>query len=768
MSALGWLARVLDAEFACERVSDSALTPFQQLGLAAVERALDLYGGALLADEVGLGKTHVAVSLLKHRGGGLVCAPAGLLPMWRRRVAEAGASGVSFCSHALLARGQFDLEDAPQGVVVVDEAHGFVNPQARRSQAVAALAMRRPVLLLTATPVGISAGDLGRLLRLFVPHGALMPLLGASLEDFLAKPGADLSLLWRSVVIRRPRWLIQQAWPSGVEVLGSDGRPKRLGFPVRRDVRLAWEMDNGTAAALERLVDGVTGFDEASLGICGGLLGALLLARLESSPEAVDVSLARLEGFVRRRLEALAKGRDLDRRAWRRCFGAMVAEEDRQQVMAFMFDPALQPGQGPLSAALGGQLAQIQRLRQAVEVWRRADPKFAALVRWCESEPGQGTAVIFTRFADTARALHHKLQARWPIDEVGLVTSGHGRVGALKVGVAGVLEALEAGRLRVLVATDVLAEGFNLQSCASVISHDLPWNPRRLVQRFGRVDRLGRPGRQVNAVLMVPEARFERWLGQVERLGARAEVMERMLGQRLHTAGWLRGVLRGEVEVESEAAMEADLGLRLAWWRLEGARRADGGPLGWRVRATPRQPPGVLFVVSLGLPGAAPRWCFVPQQAGAPLVVRRGALVEGVLALPRRRREPLMVPPAMALRRALEDAWWHRQRLRAARLGPPAHPPGSAAARLLRHLAALPPPRPHETAVVSRREALRRALAVPLPAHLACAVDGALRGGEPLEAFEAILKGHGVEAKRGEEGGELEVLGFVVFAAEPS
>ena len=54
-----------------------------------------------------------------------------------------------------------------------------------------------------------------------------------------------------------------------------------------------------------------------------------------------------------------------------------------------------------------------------------------------------------------------------------------------------------ANHFDLLLCTDVLAEGFNLQQCRNIINYDLPWNPMRLVQRHGRVDRIGSPHERV-------------------------------------------------------------------------------------------------------------------------------------------------------------------------------------------------------------------------------------------------------------------------------
>ena len=61
----------------------------------------------------------------------------------------------------------------------------------------------------------------------------------------------------------------------------------------------------------------------------------------------------------------------------------------------------------------------------------------------------------------------------------------------------------------VLVTTDVLAEGMNLQQCRNIINYDLPWNPMRLVQRHGRIDRIGSPHEEVFMRCFFPDARLE-------------------------------------------------------------------------------------------------------------------------------------------------------------------------------------------------------------------------------------------------------------------
>ena len=56
-----------------------------------------------------------------------------------------------------------------------------------------------------------------------------------------------------------------------------------------------------------------------------------------------------------------------------------------------------------------------------------------------------------------------------------------------------------------MIATDVLSEGLNLQDCNKIVNYDLPWNPVRLIQRFGRIDRIGSEHDVVYGFNFLPE-----------------------------------------------------------------------------------------------------------------------------------------------------------------------------------------------------------------------------------------------------------------------
>src|SRR5438034_932139 len=85
--------------------------------------------------------------------------------------------------------------------------------------------------------------------------------------------------------------------------------------------------------------------------------------------------------------------------------------------------------------------------------------------------------------------------------------------------------------LQTLIATDVLAEGLNLQDCDKIINYDLHWNPVRLIQRFGRIDRIGSEHAVVYGFNFLPETGIEKNLGLRQKLHNRIQEIHNTIGE---------------------------------------------------------------------------------------------------------------------------------------------------------------------------------------------------------------------------------------------
>ena len=87
-----------------------------------------------------------------------------------------------------------------------------------------------------------------------------------------------------------------------------------------------------------------------------------------------------------------------------------------------------------------------------------------------------------------------------------------------------------ATEIRVLLATDIVSEGQNLQDCARVLNYDLHWNPVRLIQRFGRVDRIGTEHEVIHLQNMWPDTAVDAGLSLTETLGRRIQTFHDLIG----------------------------------------------------------------------------------------------------------------------------------------------------------------------------------------------------------------------------------------------
>jgi hypothetical protein len=316
------------------------LAPFQWTAAARLEEALARWGGALLADAVGLGKSYVALRIIEaecRRGGRVaVVVPAALRRDWAarlRRLPSAGRSS-ALVTHAGLSRGRRPAFAAAAAVgvsagagaargtgpelVVVDEAHAFRNPATRRYRALAELCAGARVLLLSATPVNNSPRDLYFLLRLFADDAAFRPLGIADLATALLREGATrqaLRPLLAAVLVRRTRAAIRRAYGTAGPPL-PDGT--RLRFPERAAPHaVRYRLDDVAPgfcrrihALLRRLTFAAHQPERPAAGM-GELIRTGFLKRLESSLHAGLITARRQARFQREFLEALDAGRRL-------------------------------------------------------------------------------------------------------------------------------------------------------------------------------------------------------------------------------------------------------------------------------------------------------------------------------------------------------------------------------------------------------------------------------------------------------------------------
>jgi superfamily II DNA/RNA helicase len=165
------------------------------------------------------------------------------------------------------------------------------------------------------------------------------------------------------------------------------------------------------------------------------------------------------------------------------------------------------------------------------------DDKLQTLLSALHQQPlNGGKCLIFTQFADTARYLHEQIRTtgKWPDAEV--IFSDRTR----KTSVVGRFAPKANPSFRtqdgqpeidLLIATDVLSEGLNLQDCDKVVNYDLHWNPVRLIQRFGRIDRIGSEYGVIYGFNFLPETALDEHLGLRDKLATRIKEIHDTIGE---------------------------------------------------------------------------------------------------------------------------------------------------------------------------------------------------------------------------------------------
>jgi len=477
----------------------------------------------LLADDPGAGKTIMAGLLIRElivRGDVrrcLICAPGSLIEQWQdelwtkfqldftiltREMVETARSGNPFAEQDLIivrldqvSRSdelQARLQQTDWDLVVCDEAHkmsasffGGDLKETKRYRLGKLLGdITRHFLLMTATPHNGKEEDF----QLF------LALLDADRFEGRFRDGVhkvDVSDLMRRMVKEK--------------LLKFDGKPL---FPERRAYTVNYQLSPEEST----LYDAVTEYvrqefnradqfeNDGRKGTVGFAL-TILQRRLASSPEAIYLSLKRRRERLEKRLKEAQRERALtlqdegmtfNEEDWDDFDDAPDAESER--VESELVDSATA---ARTVVELEAEILSLRALEALALKLRRSgtDRKWMELLRLLQDTPemrdpvrGQRKLVIFTEHRDTLSYLEERLKTLMGRTEpIVCIHGGMGRDARRTVED----QFRNNPDVFILLATDAAGEGINLQRAHLMVNYDLPWNPNRLEQRFGRIHRIG-------------------------------------------------------------------------------------------------------------------------------------------------------------------------------------------------------------------------------------------------------------------------------------
>lgn len=509
--------------------------------------------------------------------------PASLREMWARELADKGFDWACELVTLQSLRTGADVEGLRGAdLVIVDEAHRLRGGRTwfhKVMEIVTSGNAEKKVLLLTATPLQTSIRDLTNLLKVITKNkrNVWAPAI-ADFETYLKRVERrdvdPFPLLDRSIVRRSRSDLFRM-----VEERRAAGLPAAdVTLPARSlaHAKYQYYAGAGSTDVFDTFVDLITGLNLAPYDIdryiatedelgdvtssLSGLYRAGLLKRFESSLRAIRISLTRLK----RRLDAARaailaeppKLLDLSSREFRAIVDTELAEDEdeaephweRLLDEASLSDPPEGMDRATYVSHLGEDLDAVERMIAALPD-EGSDGKISKLLALLTgAEPigkggarlGDRSVLVFTQYRDSAKYLMERLS------ESGLGPDGHvllvcGDTPAeQRKTAADWFDPNASGKLlaearikglespRILIATDVLAEGHNLQLAQAVINFDLHWNPQVAVQRAGRIDRLNSPHDRVFLVSFEPDEGIEEHLALLQRLEHRFGLIQYM------------------------------------------------------------------------------------------------------------------------------------------------------------------------------------------------------------------------------------------------
>lgn len=569
------------------------LFPFQRQAVDRCITMIEKHGGAIVSDVVGLGKTYVGTAVLKYLQRYdyrplIVCPPA-LVGMWKDFCNEYKVAA-KILSMGKLAREKDDLalnfEYLDRNLVLIDESHHFKNNNSRRYEALQHFMHTKGAhaILLTATPYSNDANDIKNQIMLFhtSPKTTIPPANVTDLNTFfksVEKGDANLVDLLQNIMIRRTRKYVLAQWgktdennPNRRYLLMDDNQRKY--FPTREMKTCRYNINQSYCKKYDDIANLLT---KSCLTLARYSPGLYLRASYQKIEPYSDLKttgpklvmliriflLKRMDSSIsafRDSVEQSIKTHQLFLESMRNNFipvGELASVELSKAAHSATdldYDPEIQQiverirkksknlykptafYMERLQEDVHSDLETFKKIRQMLSTLTSGtDDKLHRLQQLLNSNKNK-KIMIFTEFESTANYLYENLE--WNNSEnVELVTSKRKNI-------------LHAARrfdpknnpslnnqldnkkeLTLLISTDVLSEGVNLQAGNIVINYDVHWNPVRLIQRVGRVDRIGSDNEHITVYNFLPFSKIENDLKLEAIVSSKIRQIHKLIGE---------------------------------------------------------------------------------------------------------------------------------------------------------------------------------------------------------------------------------------------
>ncbi|OOB78998.1 MAG: hypothetical protein BEN18_05465 [Epulopiscium sp. Nuni2H_MBin001] len=596
------------------------LYKFQQDGVLGALHKIDQYGGCIIADSVGLGKTFEALAIIKYyelrNERVLVLCPKKLRDNWntyvqndRRNILLNDRFNYDILHHTDLSRtsgksGNINLKTINWGnydLVVIDESHNFRNNNpstshmtrySRLMHDIIQSGVKTKVLMLSATPVNNRLTDIKNQFALITEgNDKALAEFGIDSIDNILRKSQETFNQWSKLndplrttekfmdmmdknyfqlldmlTLARSRKHIEKYYnvndigkfptrlaPISVKVsIDTDDKLTSLEDINKQIKKLNMAMYSpinyilpSKKAKYSKKYD--TQFKQADREqALVGLMRVGLLKRMESSINSFAITVGRMLDKINDLLNKITFGMT----EFNSDLSIDTADFDEPEIEDLVVGKKVKVLLQDMDLikwkqSLEDDQAKLQYLHNEVnQIHAERDAKLENLKARIMTKvnnpinPNNRKVIIFTAFADTAYYLYKNIAA-WAQNSLGLYTaivtgSGSNKTTMPNVIASDINEVLtqfspcskERGEvvsdeIDILIATDCISEGQNLQDCDYLINYDIHWNPVRIIQRFGRIDRLGSKNNCIQLVNYWPNMELDEYINLESRVTGR-------------------------------------------------------------------------------------------------------------------------------------------------------------------------------------------------------------------------------------------------------
>lgn len=546
---------------------------YQIDAVTQARQKLDAYNGVFISDVVGLGKTYICAMLANSFSRNtykLIICPPVLVDYWKSVLQE---FDVARCDVESLGKLEKIITKGTDkySYVFVDEAHRFRNSSTEAFTELHQICRGKKVVLISATPINNYTSDVENQIYLFQSKqsGTINGI--KNIEGFFRGLNAKLAKktkgsaaymeqlrensevirdrLIREVMIRRTRSEIQQYYANDLAKQG-------LNFPkVGSPEKIIYSFDEDTDEAFSQTINIIKDFKYArytpllylknqkkyktmliAQHNMGGFMKGILVKRLESSFFAFRRTLERFIESYERFIEMSQSGKiyiskkvnvyDLLDDGNTQKLMYLIEEQDVMEFKTKEFS-------SQFFIDLQSDLAQLKSM-QLIWSFIKNDPKldeFQHNLTTNKIMKGK-KAIVFTESKETAQYLYEKLKEIY--GERIIYFSGQSSA-ALKVEIEDSFNPKfrdkDNDKYDLLITTDVLAEGINLHRANVLVNYDLPWNPTRIMQRVGRINRVGTEHDRIYVFNFFPTAQSKKQLPLEDRILEKLQAFHDTLGE---------------------------------------------------------------------------------------------------------------------------------------------------------------------------------------------------------------------------------------------